>query len=161
MKVLTQKQADNIARDLVTACADIKKLSENAYAFISTSNGFACHNNRIGFQLAHREPGRLRAKILEHKERNQYTAFEKGSKHYKYYKQKRDIYNVVCQILENQRAFTYTLVETSRRIIKVYVYASSEKAARTFVAENPRAYTLLRDDSLSVDYMFHPENTNG
>lgn len=79
---------------------DVSYLTKSAYDFIYQSSGFIAHYNIFGFQDHYADVQSLKNDILRNKSMNQWSNFQPGERDYDYYMQKRDIYNMIVEEVE-------------------------------------------------------------
>ena len=112
LELKTDRQCILIVNNVVAACKDINKLNKTGYDFINIASGFIAHYNLHGFIDAYNRRSlradaldvydrhSLRADILFNKANNQYDNFHPGEENYEYYMQKKQIYNAICEMIE-------------------------------------------------------------
>jgi len=101
IKPYSEQEETRIIQDCIKAANDINTLSEKAYRFLYLSSGFIAHYDRFGFMANYREPGSLKADILNFQRDNQWRNFSPRDDNYDYYMQKKRIYNAICDGLKN------------------------------------------------------------
>ena len=99
LELKTDRQCILIVNNIVAACKDINKLNKTGYDFINIASGFIAHYNLHGFIDEYDEHS-LRADILFNKANNQWDNFHPGEENYEYYMQKKQIYNAICEMIE-------------------------------------------------------------
>lgn len=95
MESLTLKQQQLIAKNVLAACKDIRKLNGTGYRFICQAWGFIANYNLEGFKDEYSD-GSLPALIKECAHMNQYENF-RLSPDAAYYNAKRDTYNSILK----------------------------------------------------------------
>lgn len=100
MDKLPQSSVNGIIRSVksVFVHEDISYLTKNAYRFILLGSGFIAHYNVYGFRDVYRNVGDLAERLLSHQRQNQWANFHPGERDYEYYMQKREIYNILCEL---------------------------------------------------------------
>lgn len=93
IKPLTEQQQKTIARNVIAACSDIRKLNATGYKFLSNCAGFIAHYDLNGFKAEYSEPGSLQREIERNARQNQWANFRQGERDADYYHSKRDTYN--------------------------------------------------------------------
>ena len=101
LELKTDRQCILIVNNVVAACKDINKLNKTGYDFINIASGFIAHYNLHGFiDYYGREGNCLLVDILRNKANNQWDNFHPGEENYEYYMQKKQIYNAICEMIE-------------------------------------------------------------
>lgn len=101
----TLREQTLIVNNVVRACYDIQKLSEQGYKFISLSSGFIAHFNRFCFTQFYREDSvySLREDILKNAKQNEWNNFRPGDTNYEYYMYKAATYATIVFCLKHRR----------------------------------------------------------
>ena len=104
MELKTLRQTDLIVSSIrkVFQTEDINHLSKSAYDFLSLSSGFIAHYNLYGFRCAYDNVNDLKRQLAESYCSNQWNNFTPRDKDYEYMMQKKEIYNRVCSLFENE-----------------------------------------------------------
>lgn len=94
LKPYTENQKRLIVNNIVSACADISKLNNTGYKFISLASGFIAHYNLNGFKAFYSDSGResLVQDITDNAKSNMWDNFKPTDDNYEYYMSKKDIY---------------------------------------------------------------------
>ena len=101
LELKTDRQCILIVNNVVAACKDINKLNKTGYDFINIASGFIAHYNLHGFiDYYGREDNSLMVDILRNKANNQWNNFRPNDYDYDYYMQKKQIYNAICEMIE-------------------------------------------------------------
>ena len=101
LELKTDRQCILIVNNVVAACKDINKLNKTGYDFINIASGFIAHYNLHGFIYYYgREGNCLKEDILEYQQYNQWENFFPSEKDYTYMMQKKQIYNAICEMIE-------------------------------------------------------------
>lgn len=79
---------------------EISKLSNSAYGFIYLAVGFIAHYDLYGFRGNYADVESLKRDILRNKSMNQWNNFRPGERDYDYYMQKKAIYNMIVEEVE-------------------------------------------------------------
>ena len=95
MEPLTLKQQQLIAKNVLAACKDIRKLNGTGYKFICNAWGFIANYNLNGFKDEYSD-GTLPGLIKKCADMNQYEDFLTGADA-AYYNAKRDTYNLILK----------------------------------------------------------------
>ena len=95
MESLTLKQQQLIAKNVLAACKDIRKLNGTGYRFICQAWGFIANYNLDGFKDEYSD-GSLPGFIKQCAHMNQYENF-RLSPDAAYYHSKRDTYNLILK----------------------------------------------------------------
>jgi hypothetical protein len=101
IKPLTERQQTLIVNNVVKATKDISKLNKIGYKFINLASGFIAHYNLYGF-IDYYMNHDLEEDILRNKNANMWDNFRPGDNSYEYYMTKRNVYQRICEILENE-----------------------------------------------------------
>lgn len=104
MELLTLRQTDLIVSSVrkVFETNDINHLTNSAYKFVSLSSGFIAHFNLYGFRDAYANVNRLKHQLAQNYNSNQWNNFRAGERDYEYMMQKKEIYNRICALFENE-----------------------------------------------------------
>lgn len=104
MELKTLRQTDLIVSSIrkVFETNDINHLTKPAYNFLSLSSGFIAHYNLLGFRDAYANVNALKRQLAESYAANQWNNFRAGERDYDYMMQKKEIYNRVCSLFENE-----------------------------------------------------------
>lgn len=102
LKPLTERQQTLIVNNVVKATKDISKLNNTGYKFIYLASGFIAHYNLYGF-IDYYKTHDLKEDILRNKKNNMWNNFRPGDNSYEYYMSKRNVYQRICDILENEK----------------------------------------------------------
>jgi hypothetical protein len=99
---ITQKDADLIVKNItsVIKSRNIEKLNKRGYNFLYLCQGFIAHYNIRGFKGAYKNVEDLIDNLLRNKNFNQWENFRVGEKDAEYYHSKRDIYNIILQVIK-------------------------------------------------------------
>ena len=104
LKPLTERQVTLTVNNIVAACEDITKLNGTGYNYIYLASGFIAHYDRFGFIEYYNHAGDdapgLKEDILANQRNNQWNNFRPGETDYEYYKQKGEIYNKICKLIQ-------------------------------------------------------------
>lgn len=95
---------------------EISKLTKSAYNFIYQASGFIAHYDIWGFRAHYADVESLKQDILDNQSMNQWRNFRPGERDYDYYMQKREIYNMIVEEVEEAN-------ERNRRDEKNGLYA--------------------------------------
>jgi hypothetical protein len=100
----TNRQADLIVSNLrkVFETGEIKHLSNSSYKFLYLCSGFIAHYNLYGFRAEYENVNDLKLNLARSYGANQWRNFHVGERDYEYYMEKRDIYNRICALFEDQ-----------------------------------------------------------
>jgi hypothetical protein len=101
LEPVSSEEEARIIRDCIKGANNINQLTDKAYKFLYLSSGFIAHYDREGFKSNYREPGSLKAEILNYQPHNQWGNFTPRDADYEYYMQKKRIYNGICEGLKN------------------------------------------------------------
>jgi len=106
MENLTIKEKQLIVKNVLAACEDINKLNRRGYQFLYLANGFIAHYNLQGFKSYYTKTGLpfdndLKSDILFNKSNNQWNNFSPSDSNYDYYMDKKQVYNTICEGVEN------------------------------------------------------------
>jgi hypothetical protein len=104
MELKTLRQTDLIVSSIrkVFQTGDINHLSKSAYDFLSLSSGFIAHYNLYGFRCAYDNVNDLKAQLAQSYAANQWNNFRSGERDYHYMMQKKEIYNRICALFQNE-----------------------------------------------------------
>jgi hypothetical protein len=104
MDLLTLRQTDLIVSSIrkVFETNDINHLSSSAYKFLNLSSGFIAHYNLYGFRDAYDNVNDLKAQLAQSYAANQWSNFRPGERDYSYMMQKKEIYNRICALFQNE-----------------------------------------------------------
>ena len=104
MDLLTLRQTDLIVSSIrkVFETNDINHLNSSAYKFLNLSSGFIAHYNLYGFRDAYANVNDLKRELANNYCSNQWNNFRAGERDYEYMMQKKEIYNRVCSLFENE-----------------------------------------------------------
>jgi hypothetical protein len=104
MDLLTLRQTDLIVSSIrkVFETNDINHLSSSAYKFLNLSSGFIAHYNLYGFRDAYDNVNDLKAQLAQSYAANQWSNFRPGERDYSYMMQKKEIYNRICSLFQNE-----------------------------------------------------------
>jgi hypothetical protein len=79
---------------------EISKLSKSAYNFIYLCSGFIAHYDVYGFRGHYADVESLKQDILRNQSMNQWRNFRPGERDYEYMMQKKEIYNMIVEEVE-------------------------------------------------------------
>ena len=99
LEKLSDRKVQLIVKNVVRACAEPTKLNGTGYRYINLASGFIAHYNLGGFVSYYVNDADLRSDILANRSNNQYHNFRPGDENYEYYRQKGEIYNMICDQL--------------------------------------------------------------
>lgn len=100
----TQKETDNIVKNLIKASTiELKVLSVSAYKFINIASGFIAHYDIFGYIGNYETAVNLGNAILHNQRNNQHSNFSSIDENYEYMMQEKDIYNRVCDGINEYR----------------------------------------------------------
>jgi hypothetical protein len=104
MELKTLRQTDLIVSSIrkVFETNDINHLSSSAYKFLSLSSGFIAHYNLFGFRDAYANVHDLKRELAQNYNSNQWSNFRSGERDYDYMMQKKEIYNRICALFQNE-----------------------------------------------------------
>jgi hypothetical protein len=104
MELKTLRQTDLIVSSIrkVFETNDINYLSNSAYKFLNLSSGFIAHYNLYGFRGAYDNVSDLKAQLAQSYAANQWSNFRPGERDYSYMMQKKEIYNRICELFQNE-----------------------------------------------------------
>jgi hypothetical protein len=104
MDLLTLRKTDLIVSSIrkVFQTGDINHLSSSAYKFLNLSSGFIAHYNLYGFRDAYDNVNDLKAQLAQSYAANQWSNFRPGERDYHYMMQKKEIYNRICALFQNE-----------------------------------------------------------
>ena len=104
MDLLTLRQTDLIVSSIrkVFETNDINYLSSSAYKFLNLSSGFIAHYNLYGFRDAYDNVNDLKAQLAQSYCYNQWSNFRPDERDYHYMMQKKEIYNRICSLFQNE-----------------------------------------------------------
>jgi len=104
MKLKTLRQTDLIVSSIrkVFQTEDINHLTKSAYDFLNLSSGFIAHYNLYGFRGYYDNVNDLKRQLANNYCSNQWNNFTPRDKDYEYMMQKKEIYNRVCSLFENE-----------------------------------------------------------
>lgn len=104
MELKTLRQTDLIVSSIrkVFQTEDINNLTKSAYDFLNLSSGFIAHFNLYGFRDAYANVNDLKRQLANNYCANQWNNFTPRDKDYEYMMQKKEIYNRVCSLFENE-----------------------------------------------------------
>jgi len=100
LQVKTEKEVNAIVKNTLGYCkGKSKRLTKASYNFIMLSSGFIAHYNIDGF-LSEYNANDLAKAIIQNKPFNQWNNFTELDRDYRYYMQKKVIYNSICDALK-------------------------------------------------------------
>jgi len=104
MELLTLRQTDLIVSSIrkVFETNDINHLTKPAYTFLNLSSGFIAHCDLFGFRDAYENVNALKRQLAESYAANQWSNFRLGERDYDYMMQKKEIYNRICALFQNE-----------------------------------------------------------
>ena len=104
MELKTLRQTDLIVSSIrkVFETNDINHLTKSAYNFLSLSSGFIAHYNLLGFRDAYADVHDLKRELAQNYNSNQWNNFRAGERDYDYMMQKKEIYNRICSLFQNE-----------------------------------------------------------
>jgi hypothetical protein len=104
MELKTLRQTDLIVSSIrkVFETNDINHLTKSAYNFLSLSSGFIAHYNLLGFRDAYADVHDLKRELAQNYNSNQWNNFRAGERDYDYMMQKKEIYNRICELFQNE-----------------------------------------------------------
>ena len=104
MELKTLRQTDLIVSSIrkVFQTEDINNLTKSAYNFLSLSSGFIAHYNLYGFRGVYDNVNDLKRELANNYCSNQWNNFTPRDKDYEYMMQKKEIYNRICSLFENE-----------------------------------------------------------
>jgi hypothetical protein len=104
MELKTLRQTDLIVSSIrkVFETNDINNLTNSAYKFLYLSSGFIAHYNLYGFRGAYADVNDLKAQLAQSYAANQWSNFRPGERDYSYMMQKKEIYNRICALFQNE-----------------------------------------------------------
>ena len=104
MELKTLRQTDLIVSSIrkVFQTEDINNLTKSAYNFLSLSSGFIAHYNLYGFRGHYDDVNDLKRELANNYCSNQWNNFTPRDKDYEYMMQKKEIYNRICSLFQNE-----------------------------------------------------------
>ena len=104
MELKTLRQTDLIVSSIrkVFQTEDINNLTKSAYNFLYLSSGFIAHYNLYGFRGYYDNINDLKRELANNYCANQWNNFTPRDKDYEYMMQKKEIYNRICSLFENE-----------------------------------------------------------
>ena len=104
MEPMTEREKELTVKNIVSACKDINKLNKRGYNFLYLASGFIGHYNIHGFRDYYGYHN-LGYDILKYFYSNQWDNFRPGERDYDYYMAKKDVYNRVCEKLNEMPSY--------------------------------------------------------
>ena len=144
MDILTSAKANSIVKNVVQACEDINKLTGPSYQWLNFCSGFIAHYNLEGFKQEYQAHGSLRLAVLRLKNQNQWEHLIRGEEG-KYYKQKQDMYNRICEALETMDTFNIKIKTTVEKVYVVNVIAKDYNLALSKAYTNGNRLPVVKE----------------
>lgn len=102
--LMTPRQVELVVSSVrkVFATGDIDNLTKQAYNVLYLCSGFIAHTDIHGFRATYENVNDLKANLARSYGANQWRNFHVGDRDYDYYMEKRDIYNRICGLFDDQ-----------------------------------------------------------
>ena len=99
LNLISEKEVKSIVKSVSSAInsGDINKLTKAGYDYLYPCSGFIAHYNIHGFKCHYQNTDDLKNDLIRYKDQNQWNNFSPRDKDYRYYWQKREIYNYILK----------------------------------------------------------------